>query len=91
MKLMVKILIISTVLLFTYFGTSYFLLNGQFTYWTSSHSCDIVESKRTNKFVASDLNKEVIVGKLIEWNKYLEIWSDKRSERKYFGILFLKP
>jgi hypothetical protein len=71
-----------------YFAVSRFLLNGRITYWTSFNPSTIQESKLEGVFV-SDNNIVYVEGdSLTQWKSKFEIWTNKRYEVKYWGILF---
>jgi len=84
----IKFLIILVILSGFYFAISWFLLNGRITYWTTFNPSTIQDSKLQGVFV-SDNNFVYVEGdSLTQWKNKFEIWTNKRYEIKYWGILF---
>lgn len=88
MKKLSRIFIFISVIFIFYICISWVLLDGDLIYHTSFNAATIQDSKTRGFFVSSELN---VVGDgytLQDWYKYFEIWTNKRYEMKYFGILF---
>jgi len=71
-----------------YLALSYILLNGRLTYWTSFTESTIEDSKMKNLFITDNLNVKYEGDSLKNWQSSFNIWTNKRYEIKYFGILF---
>ena len=71
-----------------YLCLSYFLLDGRLTYWTSFSAGTIEDSKKKNIFVTDELNVRYEGDSLKNKAELFTIWTNKRYEIKYFGILF---
>lgn len=84
-----KILFISlSAALIIYFLVSLILLDGKFIYVTSFNKGTIQESKVAKLFVSNDLKIDTAGDSLIKWNENFDIWTNKRYEVKYYGVLF---
>ena len=71
-----------------YILISLFFLNGDLTYWTSFNESTITASKKEKLFVTENLKIETKGDSLNDLNKKFEIWTNKRYEIKYYGIIF---
>jgi len=71
-----------------YIAASLFLLNGKLTYWTSFTEDTIEDSRKRQLFVTENLDIKTTGDSLRNWNDKFEIWTNKRHEVKYFGIIF---
>jgi len=84
-----KLLIsIFAILLCLYIIASWLLLNGKLIYTTSFNESTIEASKKENLFVSNDLKILSEGDSLVNWGNIFEVWTNKRYEIKYFGILF---
>ncbi len=89
MKRKIRITFIAIAVFMTvYIILSWFLLDGQLTYGSSVSNSSIEESKEANLFVTDDLEVICEGDTLKNWSSYFNIWTNKRSETKYFGIMF---
>ena len=82
------ILLTFAILLCLYIIISWLLLDGKLIYTTSFNEDTIETSKKENLFVSSDLKVLSEGDSLINWKNTFDIWTNKRYEIKYFGILF---
>jgi hypothetical protein len=85
---MKKIIFICLGILSLYILVSLFFLNGELTYWTSFNESTISESKKEKLFITNNLKIETEGDSLRELNKKFDIWTNKRYEIKYYGIIF---
>ena len=85
---MKKIIFFFIGLVIIYSLISLFFLNGQLTYWTSFNESTIPASKKEKLFVTDNLKIETEGDSIIDINKKFEIWTNKRYEIKYYGIIF---
>lgn len=89
MKSIVRPLLIWLMLLGTaYWAISFVLLDGHFTYWTSFSGSTIEASKEKGLFVTDQLQITSAGAGLQNWDTSYTIWTERRYEVKYFGILF---
>jgi hypothetical protein len=85
---MKKIILFLIGFIIIYILASLFFLNGKLTYWTSFNESTITESKREKLFVTNDLKIETKGELSSEINKAFDIWTNKRYEIKYYGMIF---
>nr|WP_315153834.1 hypothetical protein [uncultured Flavobacterium sp.] len=71
-----------------YILISLFFLNGELTYWTSFNESTIPDSKKAKLFITDNLKIETKGDSLKNLNEKFEIWTNKRYEIKYYGIIF---
>ncbi|MFT3796642.1 hypothetical protein [Flavobacterium sp.] len=71
-----------------YLLASLFFLNGQLTYWTSFNESTIVASKEKKMFVSEQLYVATQGDSLKDWRDKFDVWTNKRYEIKYYGLLF---
>lgn len=71
-----------------YILVSLFFSNGQLIYWTSFNESTIPASKKEKLFVTDNLKIETEGDSLKNINEKFEIWTNKRYEIKYYGIIF---
>lgn len=88
MKKLKIIILIFFVLAIIYIGLSYILLDGKIIYSTSFNESNIKDSKAKGIFVTDSLDVEITGDVLKKITPYIHIWTNKRCEVKYFGILF---
>lgn len=71
-----------------YLLISFILLDGKITYGTSSYRFTLQDSKADNYFATDDLKVITRGDSLKNWRTKFDIWTNFRSETKYFGVLF---
>ncbi len=62
-------------------------MNGNIINYSSTNELNIPDSKKQNLFITNEL-KIVADGNLKTWNNDFEIWTNKYSEIKHYGIAF---
>ena len=83
-----RILILLFCLVGLYILSSWFLLDGRITYWTSFNESTIANSKKKNLYVTENLFIQTQGDSLFDWQSKFTIWTNKRNEIKFFGFLF---
>lgn len=85
----IRPLVISLVLLAVcYVCISFILLNGRLVYTTSFNESTIELSKKNDLFVTDDFMVVSVGDSLLNYKNFMEIWTNRRYEVKYFGALF---
>lgn len=88
MKKIKFISIVISIFVVLYICTSWLLLDGKIIYTTSFNESSIDASKKENLFISADLNVTAEGDSIINWINIINVWSNKRYEIRYFGILF---
>ena len=83
-----RFLILLAVLSGIYLLSSWYLLNGRLTYWTSFNPSSIPASMLEDVYVTDNLAVLTKGDSLSDWKTKFEIWTNTRYEIKYWGIIF---
>ncbi len=71
-----------------YVAFSWLVLDGKFIYWTSFNESTIEGSKKEKLFITDTLFIQTKGDSLKNYKALFNIWTNKRSETKFFGFLF---